>query len=199
MKAPGLLWSWCLLGLLAWQALVAPVATAATGFEVTATQTKSEVFVAVQADIDAPIDVVWAVFHDFEHSSCFVKSLYSSHASPLGPEEWLVDRGGIVDLGLFNLHLGAKYRIHLDPHQYRSQSQLISGDVKSMQNTLQLTAMDRDHTQLSSHTEVETPAWFPKTWSQSLLVKQARSAFQDMLNEVQKRAATHEATICPPR
>ena len=110
-----------------------------------------------------------------------------------------MDRVGIVDLGLFNLHLGAKYRIHLDPHQYRSQSQLISGDVKSMQNTLQLTELDQDHTQLSSHAEVETPAWFPKTWSQTLLVKQARSAFQDMLNEVQKRAATHEATICPPR
>jgi len=43
---------------------------------------------------------------------------------------------------------------------------------------------------------VEPPAWFPRSWSQSLLRKQAEAAFQDMLNEVQRRLKDPDAPAC---
>mgnify|MGYP006267757113 CR=1 FL=1 len=171
-------------------------ATLAQEFEITANRVASKIVIDVQADINAPIDLVWAVFSDYEHTPCFVKSVLSSHASPLGPDELLVERVGILDLGLFSLHLGAKYRVQQEPRQYRLQSQLVSGDAKSMHHTMQLTSVGAEHTTLSSHAVIEPPSWFPTQWSQALMMRQARASFQDMLNEVHKRASTHEASTC---
>ncbi len=181
---------WGLLGLLTSSVL------AANKTVVSATHDEANVVVDVQAEIDAPLDLVWAVFNDFDHSACFVKSLSSSHASPLGSDDWLVERVGVLDLGLFSVHLGAKYRVHLDPVHHQTLSQLVSGDAKSMKHSLQLTPLGADRTSLNSHAVVEPPAWFPRSWSQSLLRKQAEAAFQDMLNEVQRRLKDPDAPAC---
>jgi hypothetical protein len=169
----------------------------AQNFDITTNQVESNIVIDVQADIHAPIELVWTVLNDYDHSACFIQSLASSHASPLGPDEWLVERVGILDLGLFNLHLAAQYRVHLEPQQHQLQSQLIAGDAKSMNHALQLTALGPERTELRSHAVIEPMAWFPRRWSQALMLKQARTAFQDMLNEIQKRASTHEASVCP--
>lgn len=177
-------------------ALLTASVLAANKTLVSATHDEATVVVDVQAEIDAPLDLVWAVFNDFDHSACFVKSLSSSQASPLGNDEWLVERVGVLDLGLFTVHLGGKYRIHLDPVHHQTQSEGVSGDAKSMKHSLQLTPLGADRTSLHSHAVVEPPAWFPRSWSQSLMRKQAEAAFQDMLNEVQRRLKDPEAPAC---
>lgn len=159
--------------------------------EVDSTRMGGEVVVKVQLSLPVPPTVAWDVMTDYDNAARFIKNLRQSHAIAQGPDKFLVQQVGWVGWKGFGTQIRTHYEVQLKPALHRVTGQLVSGDIKAMQMNAYLEAPALTTTQRTVlHYSVSTDpgTWIPSILAEGVLRQHARSSFEDLVQEMQRRS-----------
>lgn len=149
-----------------------------------------KVAVQVSLQLKAPKDVVWAVITDYGNATQFISTLHSSTNRIISDNEQMVYQIGKVVVGPFSLNVHTNYKVHLNPINHKIEGKLVSGDLKSMQMTTQLSSQTNGITHLNYLVEAEPGPLIPNFIAEDFLLKQAKTSFKDLIVEIYRRSPT---------
>lgn len=162
--------------------------TAATSNEYKSFRNGEKIAVQVNLQLKAPKETVWAVITDYGNATKFISTLHSSSNKIISNNEQMIYQVGKVEVGPFSLNVHTNYKVHLNPVNYKIEGNLISGDLKSMQMTTQLSSQTNGITHLNYLVEAEPGPLIPNFIAEEFLLKQAKISFKDLIAEIYRRS-----------
>lgn len=149
-----------------------------------------KIAVQVNLQLKAPKEIVWAVITDYGNATKFISTLHSSSNKIISNNEQMVYQIGKVEVGPFSMNVSTNYKVQLNPTTHKIEGNLISGDLKSMQMTTQLSSPTNGVTHLNYHVEAEPGVLIPNFIAEEFLLKQAKTSFKDLIAEIYRRTPT---------
>jgi hypothetical protein len=151
----------------------------------------SEVTLDVDCFVLATPQEVWAVITDYGNATRFISNLEKSEIVSRSDDKLLVSQRGTMGLGPFSVTVEATNEIRLQPFE-KLQSRMLKGSMRHHETTTRLSP-EQGGTRISHHSESDPDIWIPPLIGRTLVMREARLRFSELLDEILRRKAAAHA------
>ncbi len=159
------------------------------------TKNGETIVVDVEMAVQRPRLAVWEVLTDYDHMAQFIANVQSSRIAERKGNRLVVAQKSSTAFGLLNFTFDNVREVELVPHS-EIRSKLISGDMKASAFTTRLVA-EGSVTRVFNHGEFVPTMWVPPVVRPAFIESETRRQFQELRNEMMRRAAARQAAVPP--
>lgn len=131
---------------------------------------------------------VWSTITDYQHAAQFVSNLLISEEESIDSNTKKITQIGKVGWQPLSINMLMVYSVTLNVENKTIFGKLISGDVKSMRMESKLSPGLHGNTIINYSIAIEPMPYMPKIIVEKILVSHTSQSFNDLLNEIEKRA-----------
>jgi len=171
----------------------APLARAATEFNVAAVKRDEAVEVTARAVLRVPIEVVWQTLTDYDHLAKFVPGISSSRVVSRQGTESIIEQKGGARFWLFTYPI--RVTLHSNERPFQGiDVHLVQGNLRRLDGGYRIEPRPDGSTELTWSGLIEPDRPLPDFVKIALLRNNISDQFAGMVREIERRAAAPAPT-----
>jgi len=165
---------------------VAAGAAASEAMAVKVEKTGQRITIDVVVEVQAPVELAWSVFTDYEAMPSYLKSVTHSRVLAREGNALTVEQAGAVRVAFMRFAFHAVRSVELEPMREIRSAQ-VTGDFKEYASTTSFAPGERGGVRIHHHGSYVPKTWIPPLIGRAVIESETRRQYEQFLAEIERR------------